>query len=189
MADGSYSNRLPAVMPGPRHCLRRHERSRSRVQAALKDPRRYRVLEELNFRPVVAYPRVVRNRAAEKGEEGESTWLMSSPLSGRRSSTGGQIARGCDPRICGPMDCRPTALWWALFTVPLTALLVGVAAVWYQIATGIGTWGLNKTVGWAFDITNFVFWVGIGHAGTLISAVLFLFRQKWPLPLIDRRRR
>ena len=45
--------------------------------------------------------------------------------------------------------------------------------------TGIGTWGLNKTVGWAFDITNFVFWVGIGHAGTLISAILFLFRQKW----------
>ncbi len=52
-------------------------------------------------------------------------------------------------------------------------------SVCYQIATGIGTWGLNKTVGWAFDITNFVFWVGIGHAGTLISAMLFLFRQKW----------
>ncbi|MBS2025602.1 MAG: polysulfide reductase NrfD, partial [Deltaproteobacteria bacterium] len=47
------------------------------------------------------------------------------------------------------------------------------------IATGIGTWGLNRTIGWAFDITNFVFWVGIGHAGTLISAILFLFRQKW----------
>jgi molybdopterin-containing oxidoreductase family membrane subunit len=47
------------------------------------------------------------------------------------------------------------------------------------VATGVGTWGLNTTVGWAFDITNFVFWVGIGHAGTLISAILFLFRQKW----------
>lgn len=81
--------------------------------------------------------------------------------------------------ICAPMDCRPTALWWGAFAISFTALLVGVAAVWYQIATGIGTWGLNKTVGWGFDITNFVFWVGIGHAGTLISAVLFLFRQKW----------
>ena len=49
----------------------------------------------------------------------------------------------------------------------------------YEIATGIGTWGLNRTVGWAFDITNFVFWIGIGHAGTLISAILLLFRQKW----------
>ena len=47
--------------------------------------------------------------------------------------------------------------------------------VWY----GIGEWGLNKTVNWAWDITNFVWWVGIGHAGTLISAVLLLFRQKW----------
>jgi hypothetical protein len=44
---------------------------------------------------------------------------------------------------------------------------------------GVGVWGLNNPVGWAFDITNFVFWVGIGHAGTLISAILFLFRQKW----------
>ena len=81
--------------------------------------------------------------------------------------------------ICAPMDCRPSALWWVAFLLSLVALGIGVVAVWYQIATGIGTWGLNKTVGWAFDITNFVFWVGIGHAGTLISAVLFLFRQKW----------
>ena len=61
----------------------------------------------------------------------------------------------------------------------LVALSIGVACVSYQIATGIGTWGLNKTVGWAFDITNFVFWIGIGHAGTLISAILLLFRQQW----------
>ena len=74
--------------------------------------------------------------------------------------------------ICAPMDARPSGLWWAAFIVAAICLLVGVAAVWYQIATGIGTWGLNKTVGWGFDITNFVFWVGIGHAGTLISAVL-----------------
>ena len=81
--------------------------------------------------------------------------------------------------ICSVLDGRPTGLWWAGFGVALTALLVGTVAVTYQIATGIGTWGLNKTVGWGFDITNFVFWVGIGHAGTLISAVLFLLRQQW----------
>jgi Ni/Fe-hydrogenase subunit HybB-like protein len=45
----------------------------------------------------------------------------------------------------------------------------------YQISTGVGTWGLNHPVGWAWDITNFVFWIGIGHAGTLISAILFCF--------------
>ena len=81
--------------------------------------------------------------------------------------------------ICQPLEGRPTRLWWMGLTIAATALLVGVVSVSYQIATGIGTWGLNKTVGWGFDITNFVFWVGIGHAGTLISAVLFLFRQKW----------
>ena len=51
--------------------------------------------------------------------------------------------------------------------------------VGYLFLAGIGVWGLNVPVGWGFDITNFVFWVGIGHAGTLISAILFLFRQKW----------
>lgn len=81
--------------------------------------------------------------------------------------------------ICAPMAGTPSPLWWVAFLISLTALVMGVVAVTYQISTGIGTWGLNKTVGWAFDITNFVFWVGIGHAGTLISAVLFLFRQKW----------
>ncbi|REJ64807.1 MAG: hydrogenase [Planctomycetota bacterium] len=81
--------------------------------------------------------------------------------------------------VCAPLERRPTGSWWAALAVSSTMLLVGFIAVWYQIATGIGTWGLNKTVGWAFDITNFVFWVGIGHAGTLISAVLFLFRQRW----------
>jgi len=80
---------------------------------------------------------------------------------------------------CAPMERKPNGLWWAAFLVALSCLGVGFATVSYQVATGIGTWGLNKTVGWAFDITNFVFWVGIGHAGTLISAVLFLFRQKW----------
>ncbi len=81
--------------------------------------------------------------------------------------------------ICASMLRRPGALWWVSFLAALTLLAIGTAAVTYQIATGIGTWGLNNTVGWAFDITNFVFWIGIGHAGTLISAILFLFRQRW----------
>src|SRR5210317_619483 len=81
--------------------------------------------------------------------------------------------------VIRPLEAKPTRAWWGAFYLAVTALLIGVWAVAYQIKTGIGTWGLNKTVGWAFDITNFVFWIGIGHAGTLISAVLFLFRQRW----------
>jgi molybdopterin-containing oxidoreductase family membrane subunit len=81
--------------------------------------------------------------------------------------------------ICAPLERGATGLWWLAFLAALSLLGLGVAAVSYQVTTGIGTWGLNRTVGWAFDITNFVFWIGIGHAGTLISAILFLFRQKW----------
>jgi molybdopterin-containing oxidoreductase family membrane subunit len=81
--------------------------------------------------------------------------------------------------IVSVLDSKPSGLWWLGFALSFTALALGVAAVAYQIVTGIGTWGLNSTVGWAFDITNFVFWIGIGHAGTLISAILFLLRQRW----------
>ena len=81
--------------------------------------------------------------------------------------------------ICHSLEGRPTSLWWGGFVVALSLLMLGVAAVSYEIATGIGTWGVNRTVGWAVGITCFVFWVGIGHAGTLISAILFLLRQRW----------
>jgi molybdopterin-containing oxidoreductase family membrane subunit len=81
--------------------------------------------------------------------------------------------------ICAIMERKPGGLWWAAFLTSFTVFLAGAIATGYTVTTGIGTWGLNKTVGWAFDITNFVFWIGIGHAGTFISAILFLFNQKW----------
>ena len=58
-------------------------------------------------------------------------------------------------------------------------MTLGLALIGYTFYTGIGVWGNNSPVFWAFDIINFVFWVGIGHAGTLISAILFLFRKRW----------
>jgi len=81
--------------------------------------------------------------------------------------------------ILGQIEGKPNKIWFVALAISSAVLLMGFLAVAYQIKTGIGTWGLNKTIGWAFDITNFVFWVGIGHAGTLISAILLLFRQKW----------
>jgi molybdopterin-containing oxidoreductase family membrane subunit len=81
--------------------------------------------------------------------------------------------------IARPVERRANKQWWIVFTIAFLAFLWGIGCIIYTISTGIGTWGLNKTVGWAWDITNFVWWVGIGHAGTLISAVLLLFRQKW----------
>jgi len=81
--------------------------------------------------------------------------------------------------VLNTLEKGPSKYWLIGFTVAVLTLTLGVTSIGYQIATGIGTWGLNKTIGWSWDITNFVFWVGIGHAGTLISAILLIFRQKW----------
>ena len=81
--------------------------------------------------------------------------------------------------IARPLEGRPGKGWWICFGIAFAALLNLGAMITWLIAKGIGVWGLNNSVGWAFDITNFVFWVGIGHAGTLISAILLLFRQQW----------
>lgn len=69
--------------------------------------------------------------------------------------------------------------WVLLFGLSASILMLLLGAVGYLLSEGIGIWGNNQPIGWAFDIVNFVFWVGIGHAGTLISAILFLFRQRW----------
>ena len=85
--------------------------------------------------------------------------------------------------IAYPIENKSGKLWWLAFSIALVTFLYGVGSIAYTIGTGIGVWGLNRTIGWAWDITNFVWWVGIGHAGTLISAVLLLFRQKWRMAI------
>ena len=75
---------------------------------------------------------------------------------------------------------KKTPLTWLLaFSVANVLLMVLLLAIAVLVWNGTGVWGLNIPVGWGWAIVNFVFWVGIGHAGTLISAVLFLFRQRW----------
>jgi molybdopterin-containing oxidoreductase family membrane subunit len=69
--------------------------------------------------------------------------------------------------------------WYIAIAITGSIALLLKLMLAYLVATGIGVWGNNRPVYWGWDITNFVFWIGIGHAGTLISAILFLFRQKW----------
>jgi len=85
--------------------------------------------------------------------------------------------------IARPVEGKANKYWWILFSLAAVLMLWGFACMAYTIGTGIGAWGLNRTVNWAWDITNFVWWIGIGHAGTLISAVLLLFRQKWRMAI------
>ena len=85
--------------------------------------------------------------------------------------------------VVGPIMGPASLGWKIMITISSIIAIYGIGSILYLISTGIGVWGLNKTVGWAWDITNFVWWVGIGHAGTLISAVLLLFRQKWRMAI------
>jgi Ni/Fe-hydrogenase subunit HybB-like protein len=81
--------------------------------------------------------------------------------------------------IVHTIEAKPSRLWYIGFWLSVCLLLFGVYSVYREVVYGIGQWNLNKTIGWGWDITNFVWWVGIGHAGTLISAILLLFRQGW----------
>jgi molybdopterin-containing oxidoreductase family membrane subunit len=69
--------------------------------------------------------------------------------------------------------------WWILFGISVSIVGMLLTMVGWLFYKGVGVWGVNNPVGWGFAIVNFVFWVGIGHAGTLISAILYLFRQSW----------
>lgn len=86
---------------------------------------------------------------------------------------------GVTSDIVKPIEGKPGKLWFLGITISSIASAIGLAAIVYTIWKGIGVWGLNRTVGWGWDITNFIWWVGIGHAGTFISAILLLFRQRW----------
>ncbi|HCP05756.1 MAG: polysulfide reductase NrfD [Verrucomicrobia bacterium] len=81
--------------------------------------------------------------------------------------------------VCQIVEERAPKWWWILTIVFGGMAALTPAMLTYLVSTGVGVWGLNVPVCWAWDITNFVFWIGIGHAGTLISAILFLTRQKW----------
>lgn len=127
---------------------------------------------------------------------------MSTPVEGRRHETWNLEGGGAvsveptetfrEPLVAGKprlndvtetvsrvVERKPSLAWYISFIVAAGAAGIGVAAIIYTVVTGIGVWGNNQPVGWAWDITNFVWWIGIGHAGTLISAILFLFRQRW----------
>jgi Ni/Fe-hydrogenase subunit HybB-like protein len=102
------------------------------------------------------------------------------PVAGRPTLIlGGRDFHSITETVSGVIE-RPTPVgWWVVFLLSLVALAgLGLGVPWL-FWEGIGIWGLNIPVGWGWAITNFVFWVGIGHAGTLISAILLLFRQRW----------
>lgn len=94
--------------------------------------------------------------------------------------TGGLNFKGLTDTVCSLSE-RPTVprAWYIAFGFSVALTLMMFSLIAYLVIEGTGVWGINMPVAWGFAIINLVFWIGIGHAGTLISAILFLFRQKW----------
>ena len=93
--------------------------------------------------------------------------------------TGNKTYHQITEDLISPTEKTPTKEWVIGFVISVAVLTFGVFCILWTIWVGIGSWNLNRTINWSWDITNFVWWIGIGHAGTLISAILLLFRQKW----------
>ncbi|MEX1367273.1 MAG: NrfD/PsrC family molybdoenzyme membrane anchor subunit [Nannocystaceae bacterium] len=101
------------------------------------------------------------------------------PVEGRGALVqGGPTFAEVTEAVVRPIEV-PHKRWWIAFIASLCLLSLLGISIAVLLWEGVGVWGNNIPVGWGWPIVNFVFWVGIGHAGTLISAVLFLFRQKW----------
>jgi molybdopterin-containing oxidoreductase family membrane subunit len=115
----------------------------------------------------------VRARAAQARAELEPTaWIQ--PTNGDRIDDG-----TLNKSLLQFTWQKPGKAWLTLLAMAMGGVGLLLLAITVTVVKGIGMWGNNIPVGWAWDITNFVWWIGIGHAGTLISAILLLFQQKW----------
>jgi len=92
---------------------------------------------------------------------------------------GNQTFASVTQKIAEIAERKTPKAWWIAIAISSSILFMMIVLIGWLVWEGIGTWGVNIPVGWGWAIVNFVWWVGIGHAGTLISAILFLFRQKW----------
>jgi molybdopterin-containing oxidoreductase family membrane subunit len=105
---------------------------------------------------------------------------LDDPIHGPELVTGGQTYASVTDSICGLLERpRPSRAWYAAFVFSGLWVVVLFVMLGYLFLRGVGVWGVMNPTAWGFGIINMIFWIGIGHAGTLISAILFLFRQKW----------
>jgi molybdopterin-containing oxidoreductase family membrane subunit len=94
-----------------------------------------------------------------------------------------RIYRDVNNDVARPLESVPTKMWWWAFGISFAVMLMFFSEIGYMLANGLGVLGLNVPISWGTLIINFVFWVGIGHAGTLISAILYIFRQEWRMAI------
>ena len=106
---------------------------------------------------------------------GKRTSVETQRVIGRGQSYGALDDVINDPVLAGPF--KTPRWWWIGFAIAATFLAMYLVSIVWLVVKGTGVWGNNVPVGWGMPIINFVWWIGIGHAGTLISAALLLFRQ------------
>jgi molybdopterin-containing oxidoreductase family membrane subunit len=91
------------------------------------------------------------------------------------NKTYGEVTRD----VMAPMETKPAAWWYIGLIISTLLLIYGAISIYITVTKGIGTWGVNNTVAWGWEIINFVWWIGIGHAGTAFSIFLLILRQRW----------
>src|SRR6185295_8082225 len=174
-------DRLPAGVPHHGHRLRQPQRPRvHRLQAAGATA------------PVRRAPRAGHapaHRLPDADQEPQSGACMSAApelapatavdLEGAPLIIGEHTSESLNKSLLNHVWRKAGPGWWALFLPALAGSGLLLTCIVYLEWRGVGVWGNNQPVGWAFDIINFVWWIGIGHAGTLISAILLLLQQKW----------
>ncbi|MGH8014960.1 MAG: NrfD/PsrC family molybdoenzyme membrane anchor subunit [Candidatus Zixiibacteriota bacterium] len=112
-------------------------------------------------------------------DSSKANQIIDPPQHGEILITGNQTYHSVSDSVSRIVERKTPRAWWILFGLSGAGVGMLLVAIGYLVLEGIGIWGLMIPVGWGYDITNLVFWIGIGHAGTLISAILFLLRQRW----------
>ena len=190
-AKAKIADRVPAGVSDASNRVRRHQRPEQPGEEIEGAAQKLRLLGELNTRPRTTY--LARSSQPESGDrEKRERWSAELSMatniatargrSGRshRSSRPGYTFSTVTEKISNIVCQRPHVAGMD-FRLPDRVRYVEHAAgvVGYLFFKGVGIWGINIPIGWGFAIVNFVWWIGIGHAGTLISAILFLLRQDW----------